>query len=167
MADMTLQDLSDLNNPLEWIEAIAEQNNWPLEKHSDTEFSFDCEGRWGNFTLSFMWQEEFQAMQFCCASNLAVPALHFSQIKKLLFKVNHKMWLGHFDVSDSENTIIFRHTSLMRGLTYAGQEHIEDLIDIALTEFDRFYPAFKMQVTTREVANDLMNTALFETVGEA
>lgn len=166
MPEMTLQDLSDLNNPLEWIEDIARQNDWPLEKQSDTQMSFDCEGRWGNFTLSFAWQEDFQAMQFSCASTLAVPDLHFSQIKKLLFKVNHKLWLGHFDLNE-DNNIIFRHTSLMRGLTYAGQDHIEDLIDIALAEFDRFYPAFKMQVATREVANDMMNTALFETVGEA
>ncbi len=167
MIKNTLRDMSVLDNPIEWVEEIAAENDWPLEKHSETHVSFDCQGRWGEFTVSFLWQEEFQAMQFSCASSLNVPHLYLNPIKDLLFRVNHKIWLGHFDIDDGDQTIMFRHTSLMRGVNFAGQNYIEDLIDIALAEFDRFYPAFRMQVATKEVANDLMNTVLFETVGQA
>ncbi len=155
------------HNPIETLEAIAKENKWPLERLSDDEASLECEGRWGQFTLGFLWQEEFQALQFCCISTLKVAPGKMNVIKELLFDVNHKTWLGHFDIEDGENVIVFRYTSLMRGFSLHAQEHVEDLIDLAMAEFDRFHPAFKATLTERKVANDLMLTMLADPMGEA
>lgn len=158
---------ADSNNPIEALEAIAKDNKWPLEKISDDEATLECEGRWGQFTLNFLWQEEFQALQFCCMSHLTVPAERLQKIKDMLFEINHKTWLGHFDLEHDDNIIVFRYTSLMRGFVANGQDHIEDLIDLAMTEFDRFYPAFKAVLAQRIVANDVMMTMLADPMGEA
>ena len=155
------------HNPIEALETIAKDNKWPLERISDDEASLECEGRWGQFTLGFLWQEEFQALQFCCISNLKVTGAKLPAIKELLYEINHKTWLGHFDIEDADNVIVFRYTSLMRGFSLHALEHIEDLIDLAMTEFDRFHPAFKATLTERKVANDLMLTMLADPMGEA
>lgn len=158
----------DSNNPIENLEAIAKENKWPLEKISDEEATLECEGRWGQFLLSFVWQEEYQALLFSCTSDLRVPVAKVPAIKGLLFEINHKTWLGHFDLDDSdERYVLFRYNSLMRGFVANGQEHVEDLIELAMTEFDRFYPAFKEVLSERKVANDLMMTMLADTMGEA
>lgn len=155
------------HNPIEALEAIAKENKWPLERIANDEASLECEGRWGQFTLGFLWQEEFQSLQFCCASNLRVTAAKRNAIKDLMFEINQKTWLGHFSVDESDGAIIFRYTSLMRGFSLHVHEHIEDMIDMAMTEFDRFYPAFKATLTERKVANDVMLTMLADTMGEA
>ena len=157
----------DSNNPIEALEAIAKENKWPLEKISEDEASLECMGRWGQFTLSFIWQEEFQALQFCVVSNLAIPLAKMNAVKELLCDINHKVWLGHFDIEEIDRFVTFRYTSLMRGYALNGQDHLEDLIELAMAEFDRFYPAFKAVVTERKVANDVMLTMLADPVGEA
>jgi hypothetical protein len=157
----------DSPNPIDTLEAIAKENKWPLEKISDEEAALECEGRWGQFSLNFLWQEEFQALQFCCISTLKVPPMKLARLKELLFDINHKTWLGHFDLEHEDHTVVFRYTSLMRGFIADGQAHIEDLIDLAMTEFDRFYPAFKAILSERIIANDIMVTMLADPMGEA
>jgi hypothetical protein len=155
------------SNPIDTLEAIAKENKWPLEKINDEEASLECEGRWGQFVLSFVWQEEYQALQFCCASNLTVPTRKLARAKDLIFDINQKAWLGHFDIEEEGQSIIFRYNSLMRGFIANGQDHVEDLIELAMTEFDRFYPAFKAVLSERKVANDIMVAMLADPMGEA
>ena len=158
----------DSANPIETLESIAKENKWPLEKISDEEATLEVEGRWGQFNLSFVWQEDYQALLFCCTSDLRVPKEKMQAIKDMLFDINNKTWLGHFDLDDSdEKFVLFRYTSLMRGYTLNAQEHVEDLIELAMTEFDRFYPAFKAVLSERKVANDIMITMLADPMGEA
>ena len=158
----------DSSNPIETLEGIAKENKWPLEKVSDEEATLEVEGRWGQFSLSFVWQEDYQALLFCCTSDLRVPKEKMQAIKDMLFEINNKTWLGHFDLDDSDDKfVLFRYTSLMRGYTLSAQEHVEDLIELAMTEFDRFYPAFKAVLSERKVANDIMVTMLADPMGEA
>ena len=159
--------VSESHNPIDALEAIATENKWPLEKMSDEEASLECTGRWGDFVLSFLWQEEFNALQFCAVSELKVGADKMQAVKELLFDVNHKTWLGHFDVESGTQCVVFRYNSLMRGVSLNTHEHIEDIIEAAMTEFDRFYPAFTAVLSHRVVANDVMSAMLADTVGEA
>lgn len=154
-------------NPIEALEAIAKDNKWPLEKLSDEEASLECTGRWGEFTLSFLWQEEYNALQFCAVSDLMVTADKLQPIKDILFEINHKTWLGHFDIDDASQCVAFRYNSLMRGISMNTHDHLEDIIELAMTEFDRFYPAFKAVLSERKVANDIMVAMLADPMGEA
>ncbi len=154
-------------NPIEALEAIAKDNKWPLEKLSDEEASLECTGRWGEFTLSFLWQEEYNALQFCAVSDLIVPEDKMQAIKDILFDINHKTWLGHFDLDSSSQYVAFRYNSLMRGISLNTHDHLEDIIELAMTEFDRFYPAFKAVLSERKVANDIMVAMLADPMGEA
>jgi hypothetical protein len=49
----------------------------------------------------------------------------------------------------------------------ASGELIEDLIDIATTECDRFYPAFQFVIWGGKSAGDAIVAAMLETEGEA
>jgi hypothetical protein len=46
-------------------------------------------------------------------------------------------------------------------------EQLEDLVDVALNECERYYPAFQFVVWSGEGAREAMEAAMFETAGEA
>ena len=52
----------------------------------------------------------------------------------------------------------------MRGLAV---EQLEDLMDIAVGECDRFFPAFQFVLWGGRSAQDALDSAMLETVGEA
>jgi hypothetical protein len=62
---------------------------------------------------------------------------------------------------------MFRHTTLLRGAPGASVEQLEDLVDIALTECERFFPAFQFVIWGGKSASEAIGAAMFETVGEA
>src|SRR3546814_15610970 len=103
-------------------------------------------------------------MQFSCQFDMKIPAAKRASVHELLATVNERMWLGHFDVDAEEQTPMFRHTTLLRGNHGASVEMLEDLVDIALTECERFYPAFQFVVWGGKTAEEAVAAALLDTV---
>ena len=62
---------------------------------------------------------------------------------------------------------MFRHTVPLRGLRRASVEQLEDLVDAAFSECERFFPAFQFVIWGGKSAGEALDAALFETVGEA
>ena len=55
----------------------------------------------------------------------------------------------------------------MRGLSGVNSEQIEDLVDIAVSECERFYPAFQLVVWGGKPAEEAMAAAMIDPIGEA
>ncbi len=156
-----------LTNPLDLIEELISEQGWPVERQSDGELTAAAAGRWCNYKLWFSCREDPGALQFSCAFDMKVPGDLSDQIAILLARVNERMWLGHFDVDSDEHTPMFRHTTLLRGAQGASVEQLEDLVDIALTECERFYPAFQFVIWGGKSAPDAVSAAILDTVAEA
>jgi len=62
---------------------------------------------------------------------------------------------------------VFRHTTLLRGAGGASVEQLEDLVDIALTECERYYPAFQFVIWGGKNPSQAIAAAMLDTVGEA
>ena len=88
-------------------------------------------------------------------------------MNELLAEVNNRLWLGHFDVEPDDHTPMFRHALLLRGQRGATIEQIEDLVEVALTESERYYPAFQFVIWGGKTARDAIEAAILDTVGEA
>jgi len=56
---------------------------------------------------------------------------------------------------------------LARGRNTVSIEQLEDLVDIALMECERFYPALQFVVWAGRTPKDAMASAMMETAGEA
>jgi hypothetical protein len=98
---------------------------------------------------------------------MKVPKARKAAVYELLALVNEKLWLGHFDVASDDNAPAFRHAVLLRGALGASVEQIEDLVDIALSECERFYPAFQLVLWGGKSAEDAITAAMIDPVGEA
>jgi hypothetical protein len=154
-------------NPIDLVEEIVLANEWAHDRTSDEEMVVEVTGRWCDYRLFFVWQEEISAMHFSCAFDMKVPKTSRAAVYELLAHVNEKLWLGHFDVASDDNSPAFRHAILLRGALGASVEQIEDLVDIALTECERFYPAFQLVVWGGKSADDALTAAMIDPVGEA
>ena len=143
----------DVSNPLDGIEEIITNNDWTFNRMNEDELTVHVSGKHGHYKMAFIWQDDYSAMQFCCAPDLSISLNKLDEAARVINRINAGLWLGHFDVrthSDRNNPAgthipCFRHTSLFRGMTESsGVEHMEDLIDIALSECERYYLTFEL-----------------------
>ena len=158
---------SHIGNPIDLVEEIVVANDWAHDRASDEEMVVEISGRWCDYRLYFVWQEEISALHFSCGFDMKVPKGRRGRVFELLALANEKLWLGHFDLSAEDNSPAFRHAILLRGAPGASVEQVEDLVDIALSECERFYPAFQLIIWGGKTADEAMMTAMIDPIGEA
>ncbi len=167
MTTPSIETETALSNPLDLIEELVIANDWPFQRSADDEILVEIGGRWTDYRLFFVWQEEASALQFCCRLDTRVPAKNRGAINDLLSRINERLWIGHFDVSAEEETIMFRHALLLRGVSGVSPEQVEDMVELALVECERFYPAFQLVIWGGKTADEAMTAAILDPVGEA
>lgn len=159
----------EVSNPLDGVEdIIASTEGWSIVRAHEDELQVHVTGRRGTYAMVFVWQEEYSTLQMYCHFDLEIPVENMTHAAMALMAVNAGLWLGHFDIPGETRTPAFRHTCLFRGQTgISGLEHIEDLIDIALSECDRFYSAFHMLSTPSCQDETSLAFALMDIAGES
>ncbi len=103
-------------NPIDLVEEIVSANDWAHDRASEEELVVEISGRWCDYRLYFVWQEEICAMHFSCGFDMKVPKGRRAAVYELLALANEKLWLGHFDLSAEDNSPAFRHAVLLRGV---------------------------------------------------
>ena len=154
-------------NPLDIVEQLVERNDWAFSRRNDEEIAFQVPGTWCDYSLFFAWNGEVGAMHFSCAFDMRVPKERRPFVNELLAMVNEKMWLGHFSIWSDEGLPMYRHAMPMRGTQGPAAEQIEDLVDIAILECERFYPSFQYVIWGGTTAAEAIAAAMVETLGEA
>ena len=163
----------DVSNPLDSVEDIMTAHDWTFDRMNDDELTVHISGKYGHYTMTFNWQEHYQALQFCCTADLTLSPARLNDATQAINTINSKLWLGHFDIpmqSDTpveKHTPCFRHTSLFRGMNYgSGAEHMEDLIDIALAECERYYTTFELLSIHKKQSDQEFSLAMMDAEGE-
>ncbi|MEN0076203.1 MAG: YbjN domain-containing protein [Paracraurococcus sp.] len=154
-------------NPLDVLEQIVTANEWAFERRSDGEMAAEAPGKWCDYGLFFSWSPEISAMHFSCAFDMKVPPEGRAKLFELLALANEKLWIGHFGLESEDGVPVFRHSVLLRGAPSASAESLEDMVDIAITECERFFPAFQFVLWGGKSPGDALQAAMLDCVGEA
>jgi hypothetical protein len=154
-------------NPLDVIEQIASANDWHFDRRNEAEMAAEAPGKWCDYGLYFSWSTEISAMHFTCAFELKVPERRRAALYELLARANERLWIGHFGLDGDDGTPLFRHSVLLRGAPGASSESLEDMVDIAITECERFYPAFQFVLWGGKSPAEALEAAMLECAGEA
>jgi hypothetical protein len=154
-------------NPLDIIEKIVKINEWMFDRRNDQEMAVQVPGTWCDYSLYFAWNEEMEAMHFTCAFDIRVSDDQRLRVYELLALINDRMWLGHFAVWKNEGLPMYRHAIPLRGAKGPAIEQMEDLVETAVSECERFYPAFQHVVWGGKSASEAIKSAMIDTVGEA
>ena len=154
-------------NPLDLAEQLIIDRDWLCDRPVEEELIAEVQGSLCNFRIWFAWQPDLNALMFTCAYDMKIAPQARSKIHPLLAAINERMWLGHFDIGLDDGVIMFRHALLLSGNGSASPEQLEDLMDIAITECNRFYPAFQSVLWGGNTVEQALEIALLDTVGEA
>lgn len=158
----------DVSNPLDSVEEILCANDWTFDRMNEDELRVQISGKACEYNLYFSWHEDQSAMQFSCDIDVHFTNDNVEMAARTLTAINTSLWLGHFDIDGETNTPRFRHTSLFRGMTYSsGADHIEDLMDIALAECERFHPVFHLLSQSEPVRDLDLGLALMDNAGNS
>lgn len=168
MTDNNAEIFEDVSNPLDSVEDFLSGNDWVFNRPNPDELTVRINGKHGLYALTFLWQEDYSAMQFICEFDLKIPEGRAEMADRALSRINERMWLGHFDLPPETMQPRFRHTSLFRGCTQtSGAEHVEDLVDIALVECERHYNVFRTLAESMYIDGRMLSLMLTEEAGEA
>lgn len=154
-------------NPLDLLEELVTANDWLCDRASEVELAIQVSGRWADYHIWSVWHENLQAIYFACHFDSRVPEAKRGPVSELVNLCNETLWLGHFDYSAKQGSVLYRHTVPLRGTSGASVEQLEDLVDTAVTECERFFPALQMVLWGGQQSSDALAAALMETVGEA
>ncbi len=167
MSLTTITSRQHTTNPLDIVEELVSANDWAFERAAFDELAVEITGRWSEYRLFFLWQEDAAALHFSCLFDHRVPDRKVNEVSRLLALINEKLWLGHFDLSSEDGTPMFRHNLLLRGIVHPSVEQMEDMIDYAMTECERFFPAFQFVVWGGKEPREALAAAMIDVEGEA
>ena len=156
-----------IRHPLHVLEQIANANDWAFDRRSDCEMAAEAPGKWCDYGLYFSWSHEIGAMHFTCAFELKVPEKARGNLYELLALANERLWIGHFGLDSDDGMPVFRHSVLLRGASGASSESLEDMVDIAISECERFFPAFQFVLWGGKAPTEALAAAMLECAGEA
>jgi hypothetical protein len=154
------------SNPLEVVEHLAAGNNWPFERAGEDEVAIIVTGRWTNYQISFTWMSEIEALHLACAFDMRIGELRLPEVLQLVSLINEQLWIGHFDIWQKNGVVMFRHALLLAGVNASGRQ-CEAVLGAALDACERYFPAFQFVVWAGKSAREAMDSAMFETSGEA
>jgi hypothetical protein len=155
------------NNPLAAVEDIAASNDLSFERSGDDEIIMISKGSWTDYQLSFTWMNEIEALHLACAFELKVPSARRAEVQRMMAMINEQMWIGHFDIWTHTGTVMYRQALLLPGGLNATTAQCESMLIGALHACERYYPALQFVVWAGKSAEEAMQSAMFDTVGEA
>lgn len=160
-----LNIFEDDHNPLDGVEDILAGYNWSFNRMNEDELTVEVAGKFCKYTLIFLWQPDMKAMQFWARYDIEIHDSNASQIGKALMSINENLWMGHFEIPQETTTPAFRYTHLINPAAQNTYEPMEEIVDIALTQCEKFYPAFRMLSLEDAANNQTLHLALMETQG--
>ena len=81
--------------------------------------------------------------------------------------INEKLWIGHFDITSKNGIPAFRHTLLSGSDNDFLHKKLEDLVDIAIYECEKYYPSFQQVLFDDLQPSKSLVFANFEVIGTA
>lgn len=154
-------------NPLDLMEELVNANEWRYDRATDEEMIVEYAGQYCAYRMFMVWQADLGAMYFSSLFDMKVPTARRRELAELVALANERLWLGHFDISSEEMAPMFRYTFLLRGTAGVSAEQLEDLMEAAINECERFFPALQFVLWGGKKPEEAIEAALLETVGEA
>lgn len=168
MMSMPFELQHEDNSPLDLIEELAEAKGWTFSRSDEDFLVIRLPGHKLTYEVCMEWQEEFSSLLFSCAIPVEITDNNYETAAQTLEQINQNIWLGHFDLSAKPCHPCFRYTFLFRMIPSGiAVDIVNDVLDIALAECDRFYTTFQLVQTGDVHLRDNLHAAIFETVGEA
>ena len=153
--------------PVEMLAALFEARGWACEVVADDEMTGEVQGSWAKYQLRAIWRSTDNVLQFLCLPDIRVSDDKRQRAYELLSLVNEQMWLGHFDIWSNGDVLLYRHGALLGDDGMLSLVQAQALVETAIDECDRFYPAFQFVLWGDKSPRAALDSALVDAAGEA
>jgi len=160
-------EASRSEHPVDVIERVAAVRAWTFARDDEDEICISVDGSWSPYQLSFTWLEGVEALHLACAFDVKINERRRNELYKLVSLINEQLWVGHFGIWEKEGVVIFRHTLILAGGLEPTTDQCEAAIEAGVQACDRYYQCFNFVLWSGRTAKEALDTALFDTVGEA
>ena len=154
-------------NPIDIVEEVIYEKNWSFSRADEYELVADISSKWCQYRLYFTWSENIKAISFTITFDLKFPQNKIGKAYELIGLINEKLWLGHFDITSKNGIPAFRHTILSNADSDFLHEKLENLVDIAIYECEKYYPSFQQVLFDELEPSKSLLFANFEVLGSA
>lgn len=171
MVSFSTTSSNKICNPLDYLEDIANGQNWVYERTHSDELLICLSGDWCEYHATINWHEQNNMLQFGIGFILEFAKRKMSMkiennLYKLLSVINNQSVLGHFEIWEEDNLVIWRFTEFLRHNNESVVDH-KWIINFAIKECNRFYPAFQYVLWGNSNADHALKIVNFETCGSA
>ena len=156
-----------LTHPLDLVEQIVTDQDWPFERFDEDEMAIGVAGSWCEYHICFSLRPELCMIQISCSFDMRISESRQDSVLVLFGLLNEKMWMGHFELCREAGLPVFRHSMPLSEVSGLTSKQAEDLIQVALRESERVYPALQFMLWGGKSPEQAVAAALLETVGEA
>ncbi len=154
-------------NPIDVVEDIIYSKNWTFSRAADDELVAELSSQWCQYRLYFAWSERIKAINFTITFDIKFPLSTSKSVYELLALINEKLWIGHFDITSKNGIPAFRHTVLVSQRDEILYKYLEELVDIAIYECEKYYPAFQLILFEDSPPKDALELCILDTVSRA
>lgn len=154
-------------DPLEALEAVADELALSVERVDADELHVAIPGLWRDAGFWFTWRPELSTLQMGAPLDLKAPAGRLNDMARLVAMVNERLWIGHFDLWTDDSSIVFRNAAVLPADGRLDQGQAEILINGAREAIDRFLPAFNFLIWGGKSPQEALEASMFETAGNA
>lgn len=155
------------SSPLSLLEELFTQLEWNYDYISEYEIAAEGEGRWCTYRLFAIWKQDLECLVISSLIDIKISADKRMHMETLLSFMNPKTWLGHFEIIPDDEIPAFRYTLTLRGNPNATLEQLEEIINSAIGECDRLYPALQFVLWGGKKPEEALMAAMMDTYGEA
>ena len=153
--------------PVDMLAALFEARGWPCKSLSEEEILGEIQGSWSKYQLRGIWRREDRVLQLLSLPDIRVSREKLAEAYGLLALVNEQLWLGHFDIWSQGNVLVYRHALMLGDDGLLSLDQAQTLVEIAIDECDRFYPAFQFVLWGDKAPRAALASAMVDAAGEA
>ena len=154
-------------NPIDVVEEVIYSKKWTFSRADDYELVAEIASKWCQYRFYFTWSEQIRAISLTVTFDLRFPQAKMKDAHELLALINEKLWIGHFDITSKNGIPAYRHTVLSFPEDEVLHHQLENLVDIAIYECEKFYPAFQLVLFEDSDPGKALAISTFDTIGVA
>ena len=159
-------EVEDDAAPLDMLLALFEARGWPCDVNAD-EICGEVQGSWAKYQLRGIWRADDRVLQLLCLPDVRISPEKLTAAQELVALANEQMWLGHFDIWSNGSVLLYRNGTLLGSDGLLGLDQAQSLVEIAVDECDRFYPAFQFVLWGDKEPREALKAAMVDAAGEA
>lgn len=154
-------------HPIDIVETLAERHAWDFDRVADDQIAMAIEGQWRTYSITLAWSAFDETLRLVCSFEMDPPKEKLALLYETLNLANDECWAGAFTLWKEHQLMAYRYGLVLAGGEVAGPQQLAALVQKAVVNCERFYPAFQLVCWGEDTPTQAMRVAMDVAYGTA